>query len=373
MKKLLLAIIIVCLVFSFGVVSFASEESQSLIAQSGIEEIRNDLDEQTKEFLHNAGADKIDYESLFSLNFRQLSSSIMAVIRENVLSLKEYFFSLAAAVCISVLSESMRKKSPSHSELFPLCTTIFIALVCVAPLTELVSANEVIILSACRFFSAIFPILCAIAAAGGKALTASVFEGGSLIFSQIISQGYISVFVPLCNMLLGLGMASVFDGEIVFSRIISLVKKYLLIFLSAGASLYFTVLGIKGNIGSAVDESGMKALKFAAGNFVPVIGGAISDSAGAVLASLTVTKSAIGAFGMLCLAAIFLPGLVKTLLWMLCFELSAALAGVFSLKNAERLLKCLASILGIFAIMLVFLALMMFINVGTLSAMKGTV
>ena len=374
MKKTLFVLISVLLflsIFSFN--SFARSTAENeLIEKSNINEIIESLDKETKSFLEELGVDKTDYSKLFNLNYKSFVNALVNSFKDSLSDIKNHFLGIMSAVLLCALLSSFSNRfNETNKKIYDICICAFIASVSLIPIMDLINSSEGIIISSCNLSGAVIPILCTISAAQGRTVSAGVFNSAAVVFSQLLSEAYILFFVPCADILLAFSISSCFDSKSISKGLVKLIKKYFLIFLSICSSVYFTILGIKGSLSSAADESAVKALKLAAGNFVPVIGSAISESASVVLSSLSITKSAIGVFGVISVFALYLPIIFKIILWILSFDLCSAVAEAFSEEKLNELLKTVSSILSIFAIMVVFCALMMIINIGILTSLRG--
>ena len=215
--------------------------------------------------------------------------------------------------------------------------------------------------------------MCLVCAAQGKTVTASLCSAGAVGMSQLITTLFSNYFIPVSNLLLAVGIGTSIENTLHCTKLMALLRKYLMIILSGTALLYFTVLSVRTSVSSAVDESAVKTIKFAASNFVPVIGGALSDSAAAVAASLSVTKSAIGVFGLMSVIAIFIPVLSKLIIWLAGLELSALLAETFNLDSLKNGLKNVADVLTVFIVIQLFCMVIFLINFGVLLGLRGAV
>ena len=248
---------------------------------------------------------------------------------------------------------------------------MFITGVSMLSLSETIAAVGTAVNAAAAFTAAAMPIMCVIAVSQGKALSAAVFNGMAVGVSEVLSSLFSSVFLPLSNILLGVGTVSGIDRELPMEKLIGLVRKYLLSALSVFAGIYFSLLSLKSTVGAAADESAVKALKVAAGNFVPVIGSAVSDSAAVVISSLQLTKTAIGGFGVLALTGMFLPLLFKSVLWYFVFETAAFAASLLSAGSAAAVLKNLSAAVSTLVIIVLFCALMFMMNFGMMMRMRA--
>ena len=212
-----------------------------------------------------------------------------------------------------------------------------------------------------------------VCAAQGKAVSASLCSAATVGISQVLNTCFSVYFIPAANIMLALGISACANNTMHLDKAVKLIRKYLLIFLGGGALVYFTVLSVRTSVSSAVDESTVKTIKFASANFIPVIGGAIGDSAQAVAASLAVSKSTVGVFGLFCILAIFIPIISKILVWIIGLEICSLFSEAFSLEQETICLKHLADTLTVFIVVIIFCVTMFFINFGVLLTLRGAV
>ena len=90
-------------------------------------------------------------------------------------------------------------------------------------------------------------------------------------------------------------------------------------------TFFIGILGLSGFATSAVDGLGVKTLKFAVGNFIPVVGGMLTDSIGTVMTSTVILKNAIGTTGVITVILMCAMPLIKILALIVLYKLSAGL------------------------------------------------
>ena len=116
--------------------------------------------------------------------------------------------------------------------------------------------------------------------------------------------------------------------------------------LSIVMTIFVSLLTIQNLIGVAADNAGTKAVKFAVSNFIPVVGGALSDAYTTVQSCVKVLKSGVGAFGILAAGVIFLPVLLELILWLAAVNLSAVVGDLFELKEISALLRSVGKVIS---------------------------
>ena len=375
MKKAgIAALFALFLILMFPLNAAAEEQSSDeLIENSGIYEAAEQLEKENRDFLATAGLEEVSAQALYNLDFRAI---LQAVGRQISLSFREQlraFLAMIAAVFVCALADSFAKgaRRVDTSKMVAAACCLFLSGVCMVPLSQTLSVLGAAVESAAGFTATGVPILCTILAAQGKTLSAAAFNGAAVVMGQVMTTLFSAFFMPLVQVLLAVGFISSVSGESGLEPLVTQVRKYLLIALSASAGLYFSVLGLKAKAGAVADESALKAVKLAAGNFLPVIGSALSDSAGVVVSSLALSKTVIGGFGMAAIVAIFLPVIVQSVLWYLCLETAAFAAGFFSLNSALKVLKNLSAAVSVLAIIVIFCTLVFLLNFGLIIGSGG--
>ncbi len=376
MKKVLLTFVVLQLLIPLlGLPCFAADESDTYISESGIYESARQLSEETKEFLNEIGLNEITTRNVTSLDFFGVIKTVFSSFKHAFSDCVKSISVIVGCVLVSALASALcsDKKQEKLYHIFHPVSVLVVALSAALPLSKLIAEVTVSVQSAAAFSITAVPIMCVVCAAQGKTVTASLCSAGAVGISQMINTLFSTFFMPLSNILLALGIGASIDNSLHPERAVKVLRKYLLILLSACALLYFTVLSVRTSVSSAVDESTVKTIKFASSNFVPVIGGAISDSAAAVAASLSVTKSTIGVFGVMSVIAVFAPAFLKLFIWLAGLELSAVLAETFHLDSLKNSLKNLADALTVLVVIMFFCMVIFLINFGVLLGLRGAV
>ena len=350
-----------------------SDTEQEIISRETLERSAGALESETRQMLKDIGLEEVSPKAIYSLDFLTVIKSFFAGFRLTLRENSKQLLLLMAAVLLAAMAHSLSEDigKGRHENIFGIAAALIISLCAAVPLSDLLAQSASSLKVACTFHLSVFPLMCTVAAAQGKSISAALCHAGGIASSELMGTLFSEFFAPVSNVLLALGISSSVAPAAGPEKMMKLVKKSVLIGLSACAAIYFALLSLRSHLSSAVDETALKTIKFASSNFVPVIGGAISDSAAAVAASLSVSKSAIGVFGMVCIAACFAPLFIKLFVWYIGLEAAAAAAQVFSLGAPEKALKNMADVVSIFMIVLLFSALIFFINFGVLLSLKG--
>lgn len=104
-------------------------------------------------------------------------------------------------------------------------------------------------------------------------------------------------------------------------------------------SVFVSVLTFQSVILTRADGAGGRALKFAVSSFVPVVGGALGESLASVRGGLKLLKSGSGVFMIFGIAFMFLPVLIRCLLWIFSLNISASIGDILGTDGVCKLLR----------------------------------
>ena len=111
-------------------------------------------------------------------------------------------------------------------------------------------------------------------------------------------------------------------------------------------SVFVSVLTFQSVITTRADGAGGRALKFAVSSFVPVVGGALGESLASVRGGLKLLKSGSGVFMIFGIAFMFLPVLIRCLLWIFSLNISASIGDILGTDSVCKLLRSVSKVVS---------------------------
>lgn len=111
-------------------------------------------------------------------------------------------------------------------------------------------------------------------------------------------------------------------------------------------SVFVSVLTFQSVITTRADGAGGRALKFAVSSFVPVVGGALGESLASVRGGLKLLKSGSGVFMIFGIAFMFLPVLIRCLLWICSLNISASIGDILGTDSVCKLLRSVSKVVS---------------------------
>jgi stage III sporulation protein AE len=225
------------------------------------------------------------------------------------------------------------------------------------------------------FMQALLPTLLALLAAVGGITSSAVFQ--PLLFSSIVLiTTLIKVLVmPLILFSAVLSILNNLSDSINISRLASLLKQVAVGALGLVLTAFTGVITVQGIASASVDGATIRTAKFAVDNFIPIVGGFLSDAFDAVVSCSMILKNGIGIAGFLILLLICSFPLIKMLSIVLIYKVTSALIQPIldnqivqclnDMSNAMLvLLTCVIAVAVMF-----FMALTVIMGVGNMAVM----
>lgn len=227
-----------------------------------------------------------------------------------------------------------------------LCSTLCVIL-CITPLIQSasrVSEEFLGMLATCS--GGISPVICALFVSSGNITTASV-TNASLMLVYTLFQNGIRVFLwPIVQLLYVLGIVGNLGGSLRLDGISRFIRHLFTWLLSLAMLFLSALIGVQSTMAVSADSFSMKTAKFALGNFIPLVGNALSDAVGTVAGSLTLIKNTCGVLGIVTVALLLLPVLLHLLLHRMVIGVAQGMAELLGCEREGRLLGDVYATLG---------------------------
>lgn len=228
-----------------------------------------------------------------------------------------------------------------------LCGAAAIGAICLGDTASLFSLGADTVISLCEYAGVLMPVLTASLAGSGMVSSAGGMYAGTILVTQILSQGVRSLLFPLLRCYLALGFAGSFVSDELFSKLRDLIKSLLTWGLKGVLYAFSGYMMLTRVISGAADKTAVKAAKVALSSVVPVIGSLLSDSSETLVLSADLLRGTLGVGGMLAVVALCAGPFVRLGVRYLILKATAALAQVVGSKNHAGLVDTLSTAMGL--------------------------
>ena len=211
------------------------------------------------------------------------------------------------------------------------------------------------------------PLFVGVFASGGAEGTAMVAGGGFAAFLSVLEGLCTGVLLPLLRVLISLSIVSSLGKSSFIGELSATLRGVYLFMLSLVGALLSASLALQSHFASAADTVATRALRFAVGSALPVVGGTVSSALGSLTASLDYIKSGLGVTTVLALLLLLLPVLAELFLLRFGLSFSASVAGMMEAGFLSALLSRLRALYDLMLATVAIVALIFLLLSGILA------
>ena len=176
---------------------------------------------------------------------------------------------------------------------------------------------------------------------------------------SLLETGLGATVMPVAGICLALALPDAVSGKLNLRPLGGLIKRTYALTFSFLMLMLCGVLGIQTTLSKGSDTLALRTMRFAAGSFLPVVGGSVSEALRTVSGSVQYLRGVVGVGGILVILYAFLPVFLSVLLNRITFLLCGAAAKLLGCDGEERILSELASVYGYFMAVIASLFVLM--------------
>ncbi len=308
----------------------------------------------------------------FTLNPVKMINSFGERLAYEVKTSAKYIIAILLIAAISglvrVLSDSFGKGASEAANFVCFALISTAALSCFTLSLGYVSE---VVKAASGFITKLTPALMMTLYACGCAASAAAFEPVLSAAVYVITLVIENCLIPMICFSAILSVAGSINDKVQisnFCRVLKSVSKWIMV---ACITIFTAVSAAYGMSAPSLDAVGGKAVKFAVGSLVPVVGGFLSDTLETVLSGAKLIKNAVGVAGMAAVCAMCLTPAVKIFIMQLLLKIGAALSEPIAEKRVSDMLWEISdSVMTLFAASAMIMVLFI-INIGIILAATG--
>ncbi len=323
---------------SVSALSF-SEMSQALTRELGLASLENDLPQEARD-----GAEQLGVElSLSSAGDILDVSVLLKAMGKYLLGTLKEFAPFMGAVCgLSLFGFILRELCSPSENTARICETVSVFgcfSLAYGNLTFTLRSVSTVLDSLTGYINATLPVTLGLVSAAGRPGLASL--SGTLVYTAVTLLGTVlSTAVPLfINGYFCLGTMAAVSENKAFSDISSALKK-----ISVGVMTFlyflFTAIGISGHLTTVTaDTLAKKSVKYAAGTYIPVAGGYISEGIDLWFTCVEELRNTGGVFGIAVISLSVLLPLLGILGGYTAFSLAGGIFALGGNLSSERFIS----------------------------------
>lgn len=305
------------------------------------------------------------------LNIKNILNSVIKIFFKSVNESLGFTMRIISASILGGIVLNLKNsfgKSESGEAVFYVCLSIICGYGIKAFSKAASIANDTVI-SITAFMNSLIPTLMTITAAGGKAVTSASIHPVMFAATAVITSLIGKIIMPLIYVYAATKITDSFVEGINLGKIGDVIFSV----IKWGSGIILTVFGgvtaVYASVLPNVDAVTLKTARFAVGNFIPVVGGILSDSVDMVIACSELLKNAVGITGIIAIIIICFYPAVKIMADAVMLNIASALIGTISdkritnavtsiAKSITLLFSMMATVTAMFVIMLAFVVSM---------------
>lgn len=351
---------------------YSEEEYNKTLSSYDLSSFEKELDADTYKMLDELGVLDFSYESITGLSFNDIVDLLKSLFQKKAELPIKSSVTVLVFILLSAFLQSLKAESDdSVNMIYSTATALLVATVVLVKLTSTVSLASMAISVASNFVYAFIPVFCSIVVASGGITTGFSTNTTLLILSQGLSFISSNVFMPIVNCYLALGVTSSLRYELNLDKLLSSVKKIITTCISFVSGVFVSVLSVKTAVAGRADMLGLRSIRFAINSVVPVIGSSISEGLLSIQAYSSLIKSSVGIVGVMAVVLVFLPSIIEVVLWRISLTLCAIVSDVFGDKSVSAVLNAFLNTLLLINVILILSMVTTVISFGILIAAGG--
>lgn len=295
-----------------------------------------------------------------------ISDGLLGEIRECAGDVTILFILAAISGIITTVSNSFGNKSTGEVAFFA-CFTLMSAAAIKCFSVAMQYGTEVVT-AMTNFITKLSPLLMLMIATSGKTFSAATFQpvmsGAVYVVSVVLEK----CLVPLIAFSSVLAVAGNISDKVKLSGFCRVVKSIAKWLMAAIITIFTGISGIYGFSSPALDAVSGKAVKFAVGSLVPVVGTFLSDTLETVVSGTRLMKNSVGISGIIVMCVICIIPVLKIGVIQLMLKLTSAIAEPLTDKRISSMMwEMSESVTTIFAVV-VMVGVLFLINISIMLA-----
>ena len=351
---------------------YSEEEYNETLSSYDLSSFEKELDADTYKMLDELGILDFSYESITGLSFNDIVGLLKSLFQKKAELPIKSSVTVLIFILLSAFLQSLKAESDdSVNMIYSTATALLVATVVLVKLTSTVSLASMAISVASNFVYAFIPVFCSIVVASGGITTGFSTNTTLLILAQGLSFISSNVFMPIVNCYLALGVTSSLRYELNLDKLLSSLKKIITTCISFVSGVFVSVLSVKTAVAGRADMLGLRSIRFAINSVVPVIGSSISEGLLSIQAYSSLIKSSVGIVGVMAVVLVFLPSIIEVVLWRISLTLCVIVSDIFGDKSVSAVLNAFLNTLLLINVILILSMVTTVISFGILIAAGG--
>ena len=309
--------------------------------------------------------DSIDYGNFFI----QLSEVFFKEIQDLI---PAFSCVIAIALLCGILSSlQIGNSSLSVTKTVYLIAFIVALLPILNIITECYTKAKESVTSMTTQMQLIFPILLTLLSASGGVTSVAICKPSVAFLSTAMVQIISEIVFPVAVVLISFSIAGKISNDFKFNKFVALFKSINKWLIGIGLSVFALFFTVQGITSATYDGIAKRAVKYAIGNGIPIVGGFLSGGFDLAIAGSVLIKNSLGYLGIVLMISTIFQPLLLILSTNLLLRFSSALTSPFGDSAISDFLNEVADSLNYLAAGILFTAFLYFLSIIIIITASG--
>ncbi len=210
------------------------------------------------------------------------------------------------------------------------------------------------------FMTTLTPVTTLLYSMGGNLTTAALNDTAMGIILTVFETVCFHCIKPMLQVCFGFSIISALSSGIDLRALGSFVRRTYTTVLMFVMSTMICILTLQNMLTRPKDSLGIRTVKFAAANSIPIVGSALGEAAATVGVGMSAIRGNFGVLAILALVMMILPPIISMWLNKISFSLMSAVCSVFGLTKEQEIISGGAELMN-FALAITLSSAVMFI------------
>lgn len=296
-------------------------------------------------------------------------------IKEIKVSIEIVLKIISVSILCSMLKNIQASKDSSVGEVAFYVCYLFVVTLVINSYIEIATLCLETMTQLNNFMNILIPLILSLLIANGSITSVTLMQPVLILMTNITNTLITQVILPIIFISVVINIIGNISTNIDVSKLPSILQKTSIWTVNFILGIFIGVLSLEGSLSANVDGLTAKTAKTVVSTVIPVVGKALSDATDSIIGAASITKNALGIFGVLVIIGIVCVPVIKAFIMMLVYNISSALIEPLVDKRMSKCINDMGSAIKIiFALMstvsiLFIISITLMIKVGNFTIM----
>lgn len=297
-------------------------------------------------------------------NSKELVNALVNVLLNEVKINLSFLSKILIITLVSAILTNLQStfENSSVSSLANYITYMVIAILIIGSFNQLINVVKSNIDLMVSFMEVLLPILLTFLVIAGGPSTKLLFHPMIIGAVNIIGILIKDVIFPLIYFSFIVSILSNLSQRVELKKLTELGRQLITFIITAAFTIFIGIITIYG-LSTKIDGITIRTAKFAVDQFVPIVGGFLSDAVETVIGSSAILKNGIGIIGLFILVLIIIFPIIKICALLLIYKVIGAVIEPIVSPNISNFFGDMSKTLLMILISMVAVAIMFFITI----------